>query len=620
MWNQFSLNKKVISAFVVISVLVAVTSWIGMSGINRLSGFIENTLTEKIAQSQVVNAMSQHLLRGQDATGEFLSTTNLAELKNLRREFNAEMAVLDEDISRAQGMQMGALEAELLTEMVGLKDAFTAATGQMMNQWQQSVKAGAKANELLIDLTRATPKMLAAARFAGVSREDEALITRQVLAAFNYIASRNLDAAVEFDRIGKQVTQVNGYADFAPVYDMFIEIAHDAIMSLEEQKTASDAAYAAMDKLDAASLGLQERTEKLLAQQAREIGAAQAEAADIRVTTGRMMMTMSVVAVLLSMLIGALVSRAIVGPLVQAIEQLKAGSIQLEQSSSEISRASMQQAEGASEQAASIQETSATMTELTEKTQQNAEDAMAASELAAQTRDAATSGNRTMSEMAEAMRAIHVSSNEIAKVINVIDDIAFQTNILALNAAVEAARAGEAGMGFAVVADEVRNLAQRSAAAAKDTSAMISESIARATRGVEITETAGQALAQITDRAMEMSGLVERIAEASTEQSSGINQVTQAMQQMEQVTQQGAASAEKSATSSEELNGQVTGMRSLVATMDVLVWGRDGAPDTPSGHTDSDDGPSDWNQPDAGAGPVVSPLRAGTKPDELELF
>jgi len=236
-----------------------------------------------------------------------------------------------------------------------------------------------------------------------------------------------------------------------------------------------------------------------------------------------------------------------------------------------VSSASQSLAEGSSTQAASIEETSASLEELSGMTHRNAENSQKANELTSQARIAADKGATEMTAMAAAMQDIKVSSDDIAKIIKTIDEIAFQTNILALNAAVEAARAGEAGMGFAVVADEVRNLAQRSAQAARETAVKIETAISKTSQGVGISGKVAANLAEIVSKARQVDELVAEVATASREQTEGIKQINSAVGQMDQVTQANAASAEESAAAAEELNAQAHVMKQAVSELLRLV-------------------------------------------------
>ena len=256
-----------------------------------------------------------------------------------------------------------------------------------------------------------------------------------------------------------------------------------------------------------------------------------------------------------------------------AISGLGHNSEELKDASGEISSASTSLAEGASEQAASLEETSASLEEIASMTKRNAENALAAKDLSNRARQAADMGANSMQAMISAMADIQTSSDNISKIIKTIDEIAFQTNILALNAAVEAARAGEAGMGFAVVADEVRNLAQRSAQAARETASRIEDSIKKSARGVEISSEVSESLAEIVAKAREVDELVAEIANASREQSQGIDQVNVAVTQMDKVTQSNAAHAEQSASASAQLNAQAASLRELIADLQSLVKG-----------------------------------------------
>lgn len=245
----------------------------------------------------------------------------------------------------------------------------------------------------------------------------------------------------------------------------------------------------------------------------------------------------------------------------------------VEVSSKQLKKTGTKLAEGASEQAASIEETSASLEELASMTKRNTENSQKVNELAKQANSAADTGVSDMRQMRTAMDAIKASSDDIAKIIKTIDEIAFQTNILALNAAVEAARAGDAGLGFAVVADEVRALARRSALASKETAAKIEAAIANSGQGVQVSGKVAQSLNEIALKARQVVELAAEVANASREQSQGIGQINLAVGQMDKVTQSNAAEAEESASAAEELSAQAERMKASVAELQSLVEG-----------------------------------------------
>lgn len=253
--------------------------------------------------------------------------------------------------------------------------------------------------------------------------------------------------------------------------------------------------------------------------------------------------------------------RSLVSVLKGTAASLWEGANQVAAASGQVSASSQALAQGASEQASSLEETSSALEEMDSMTRRNAQNSRKVNELGKQTREAAERGTVDMKDMAVAMEAIKASSDEVAKILRAIDEIAFQTNILALNAAVEAARAGQAGMGFAVVAEEVRHLAQRCAQAAKETSSKIEGALTSTRHGVELSRKVAKTLAEIVTRAREVDALAGEVAQASQEQSQGVSQVNAATLQMDKVTQSNAASAEESAAAAEELNAHAQAMK-----------------------------------------------------------
>jgi len=315
-----------------------------------------------------------------------------------------------------------------------------------------------------------------------------------------------------------------------------------------------------------------------------------------------------------SVLLGVIVTfsavRTLNSILRRAVQELASSAEQVACAAGQISSSSQSLAQGATEQAASLEETSASSEEINSMARRNVEHADSAAQLVKSSEQQFTSANESLDQMVVAMNEIGGSSEKISKIIKIIDEIAFQTNILALNAAVEAARAGEAGMGFAVVAGEVRNLAQRCAQAAKDTEQLIEESIQRSTDGKAKVDQVAGIIRSITQQSLKVKALVEEVNLGSQEQARGIDQIGKAITQMEHVTQQSAAGAEESAASAEELTAQSAHLRQIVGRLETLINGRNSIVGNPvvrsQKGTDIAKRPSGWQEhPDGGD--AVSP-------------
>jgi len=268
-----------------------------------------------------------------------------------------------------------------------------------------------------------------------------------------------------------------------------------------------------------------------------------------------------------------IISRDITRTLSSISSSLSQSSEQISEASAQVSMASQNLAKGSSQQAAALEESSAALEELSSMGKRNTESATEAKAVAERTRASADLGAGDMAQMRVAMDAIKKSSDDIAKIVRTIDEIAFQTNILALNAAVEAARAGSAGAGFAVVAEEVRALAQRSAEAAKETACRIQDSVQKSQHAVGITGKVADNLEHIVGGARRMDTLVAEIAAASGDQSHGVTQLSTTVAEMDRVTQQNAGTAEETAAASEEMNQQAQALHDAIGTLGTLIGG-----------------------------------------------
>jgi methyl-accepting chemotaxis protein len=447
----------------------------------------------------------------------------------------------------------------------------------------------------------------------GAGRADDGLEIGQIMerltASYGIMAdaviNRNLDAThKDLAELKAQATK-----DMARVHELVdteeerawaakVEEDYTAYLSLFEQETLplldsigtagetaeQTAKIRELDgRIDEKRTAADEYLKKITVSLAKEMTEADEVFDTVRKRSILIATVLSLAGAALAILIAFFLTRAISRPLNNAIKDLTYGSDQVSAAAGQLSSTSQQLAEGASEQAAGLEETSSSLEEITSMTSQNAENAGHANSLTRKNNEIVREANTSMGQLTAAMEEVSKSSEATSKIIKTIDEIAFQTNLLALNAAVEAARAGEAGAGFAVVADEVRNLAMRAAAAAKDTSTLIENTVKNIQDSRGILDKTNKAFSQITESSAKVGQLIEEISTASTEQADGIKQVNTAVTEMDKVVQSTAANAEESASASEELAAQAASMKDVVRSLVGMVEGA-GA-QTSSAHT-----------------------------------
>ncbi|MGM0608094.1 MAG: methyl-accepting chemotaxis protein [Candidatus Muiribacteriota bacterium] len=290
----------------------------------------------------------------------------------------------------------------------------------------------------------------------------------------------------------------------------------------------------------------------------------------------RFIFWMVLISIIIGVVLAYLISGGIVKKISRIINDLQAGSQEVNSASSQVSSSGQELAENTNEQASSLEESSASMEEVTSMIKNDIENIHQVNVMSDEAKKMAQNANKTMKEMMEVILKIKDSSDETTKIIKTIDEIAFQTNLLALNAAVEAARAGEAGKGFAVVAEEVRKLAQRSAEAAKNTSGLIEESKNNSENGVKVSESVSEILSKITETIEKTSQIATEVDSSIDEQAKGVEQVNIAISQLEKATQSNAATSEEAAAAAEELTGQAENLSEIVDILSLVIYGAKG--------------------------------------------
>ncbi len=326
------------------------------------------------------------------------------------------------------------------------------------------------------------------------------------------------------------------------------------------------------------------------------------------------------ISIIVGILLASMIARGIIKALTGVIAGLNEGADQLNDAAGQLSASAQDLASDSSEQASSLEQTSAALQQMAAMTRANAENSKQADVLSNKARSGAEEGDRSMAQLTSAMTELDESSGEISKIIKVIEEIAFQTNLLALNAAVEAARAGEHGKGFAVVAEEVRNLAQRAAQAARETTGLIENSVVKTKEGSNVSGLVANSFGVIVQEITEVTGLINSISNASTEQAEGVEQLNSAVAQIDKVTQQSASGAEESASAAEELSAQATHLKSMVDELAAMAGIRHSQNKTQSKQQAGEVTPSNTSSPRISYNPGQVNTRHYNTPKDKDDF
>jgi methyl-accepting chemotaxis protein len=398
---------------------------------------------------------------------------------------------------------------------------------------------------------------------------------KEDLAEKQRIDTARTQLKLAYAKLTRMVSTEQGKAILFKINEMDTQVNPliDKVLELGLANKAAEATRILMTEVRIPQKKLIENIDALIAYQGEILKRTGETAEHVYDINRTLMISISLIALALGVLISFFLTRNIGRSLSQISTGIDEGAEQVTSASGQVASASQSLAEGASEQAATIEETASSLEEISSMVKQNSCNAAQADNLMKDANRIVARAEISMSQLTRSMTEITEASEETSKIIKTIDEIAFQTNLLALNAAVEAARAGEAGAGFAVVADEVRNLALRAADAAKSTARLIEGTVTKIREGAHIVSQTSTDFSEVAQHAAQVGELVAEITAASSEQAQGVEQVNKAVAEMDKVVQQNAASSEENASASEEMHGQAEQMRDYVRKLAVLVSG-----------------------------------------------
>ena len=601
--NSWSIGKKLTVSFLTVACVTLLLGGAAFYQMSVIRGYSDDLINNNLSEWSVASSIQENAREVVYFMITFSATRDMDWWDRAVEPFEEAVAYVDEGFELAEERDAEAFRNDLTKLRNAFDDyehsidrsgevvqAFLERQEDMENAFDQFHHNIAQymdmRREAILELTEeASDENAAAVR----SHQDELVQADMLLeeARNDFDRIWEAEAADEFDVIERLVSdfrdkedQVSRIVADTPASEMQIQLEAargdlgDIAGGLEEMVVARQVEHdVAMERLDAYTrvLDLVDELDESYRM------AALANGENTQAVIDRSLWILGILAlagVLISLVLGVIVSRSVSGKLSRVIERLRGGTEQVSSASDQLSETSQQLSQNTSSQAAGLQQTTSSLEDFSSQIAQTADSSGKAEETVRQVNVLMDNGIEAMTRMTEAMDSIRDSSEQTSKIVKTIDDIAFQTNLLALNAAVEAARAGEAGKGFAVVAEEVRSLAQRSAEAARSTSELINESRSKTEGGAEVAKEVSGNLERVRDQAKEAGALITNISNAANEQTRGMEQINDAIQNIDRSVQENASSAEESASSAEELSSQSRELYGSVEDLVSIVGGK----------------------------------------------
>ena len=555
-FENLKIARKLVTGFLIVAILGVAVGIVGIINMNNMNHNRQETYNHcTLGLKYAYKAEADFMALGKSMSGLQINFNDTEKREQYTQKVESYIDTIESDLNSYKGTVSGDKDQKMFDEV---KSAY-ASYQEIISENLSALKRGATSDFILANMSKAaTTAQTASDAFENLA-ENNASSAQKNIASSKTSAMRAMVIMIAIVA-----------ASFAIALLLGLYISN--IISQPVQKFAAFGELLAVGDIDASKilnkkdLELKYRKDeigslalsfnKIMSSTTEQVQQTEAIAGGDLTTVVTIRSEFDVMGKALSDLVSKFHMLAM--SIVSSSDQVDAGAKQVADASTSLSQ-------GTTEQASSVEELSASMEEITAQTTQNAQNAQKTNELAKTIKADADNGNSRMREMLQSMDEINASSDSIRKIIKVIEDIAFQTNILSLNAAVEAARAGEHGRGFAVVAEEVRNLAGKSAQAAKETTALIETSIQKVSAGTGIANETAAALKKVADGISQTSEFVGAIAAASNEQATALEQVNQGITQVSQVVQSNAAVAEESAAASEELSAQADSLKESVS-------------------------------------------------------